>query len=197
AQTKANLSRRKHRPGKVDSGKYSKKDKIDNTKPLAFNEYWSLDKNKRAVWSINTKANKEFHFATFPPKLVQPMIKAGSPRYVCGKCGKLAIKKYRIVTRLEPGRKKIGLGPKTLHGKGKKPGLHYHTYRKFEGYDKCGCGGKSNRGIVLDPFAGTGITLLEAWKLGRDYIGFEASAEYCEMAERNLSRTRYKRLTDF
>lgn len=194
AQTKANLSRRKHKPGKVDSGKYSKKNKTDNTKPLAFNEYWSLDKNKRAVWSINTKANKEFHFATFPPKLVQPMIKAGSPRYVCGGCGKLAIKEYKIIKELEPGRKSIGLGPKTIQGG---DGLHHHTYRKFIGYSKCKCGGKSKRGIVLDPFAGTGITLLEAWKLGRDYIGFEASEEYCEMAERNLSKTRYKRITDF
>lgn len=36
-------------------------------------------KNKRAVWSINTKAYGRGHFATFPEKLVEPMILAGCP----------------------------------------------------------------------------------------------------------------------
>jgi len=193
AQTKVNLSRRKHKPGRVDSGKYSKKED-DKAKPLAFNEYWSLDKNKRTVWSINTKANKEFHFATFPPKLVEPMIKAGSPRYVCSVCGEPAKREYEEKKELEPERKTLGLGPKTIQGG---DGLHHHTYRKFIGYSKCSCGTEPKNGVVLDPFAGTGTTLLEAWKLGRDYIGFEISSEYCEMAEKLLEKTRYKRLSDF
>lgn len=36
-------------------------------------------RNKRTVWSINTKPYKEAHFATFPEKLVEPMIEAGCP----------------------------------------------------------------------------------------------------------------------
>jgi site-specific DNA-methyltransferase (cytosine-N4-specific) len=44
----------------------------------------SLDKdkprNRRSVWSINTEASKEAHFAMFPPKLVRLCIEAGSPR---------------------------------------------------------------------------------------------------------------------
>lgn len=35
-------------------------------------------RNKRSVWSINTQPNKEKHFATFPIKLVTPMVLAGS-----------------------------------------------------------------------------------------------------------------------
>lgn len=35
-------------------------------------------KNRRSVWSINTEAFPEAHFATFPTKLVEPCILAGS-----------------------------------------------------------------------------------------------------------------------
>ena len=34
---------------------------------------------KRAVWTIPTKPYKEAHFATYPEKLIEPMIKAGCP----------------------------------------------------------------------------------------------------------------------
>ena len=36
-------------------------------------------RNKRTVWTINTHPWKKAHFATFPPKLVEPCIKAGCP----------------------------------------------------------------------------------------------------------------------
>ena len=36
-------------------------------------------KNMRTVWSINTEPSKEAHFATYPQKLVERMIKAGCP----------------------------------------------------------------------------------------------------------------------
>lgn len=36
-------------------------------------------KNKRTVWSINTKPFKDAHFAVYPEKLIEPMIKAGCP----------------------------------------------------------------------------------------------------------------------
>ena len=36
-------------------------------------------RKKRSVWTINTKPFSEAHFATFPEKLIEPMIKAGCP----------------------------------------------------------------------------------------------------------------------
>ena len=36
-------------------------------------------RNKRDVWSINVKPNKEAHFATYPQELVSPCILAGCP----------------------------------------------------------------------------------------------------------------------
>ncbi len=35
-------------------------------------------RNRRTVWNIHTEACKEAHFATFPPKLVEPCVLAGS-----------------------------------------------------------------------------------------------------------------------
>jgi site-specific DNA-methyltransferase (adenine-specific) len=37
-------------------------------------------RNKRSVWTVATKPYKGAHFATFPPKLIEPCILAGSPR---------------------------------------------------------------------------------------------------------------------
>jgi DNA modification methylase len=36
-------------------------------------------RNKRSVWSVATRPYPDAHFATFPPKLVEPMVLAGCP----------------------------------------------------------------------------------------------------------------------
>ena len=36
-------------------------------------------RNKRSVWTVTTQPYKEAHFATFPPKLIEPCILAGAP----------------------------------------------------------------------------------------------------------------------
>jgi DNA modification methylase len=40
----------------------------------------SETRNKRSVWTVNTSPCKEAHFATFPKKLIEPMILAGCPK---------------------------------------------------------------------------------------------------------------------
>jgi DNA modification methylase len=37
-------------------------------------------RNKRSVWEVGTHAYSEAHFATFPPALIEPCIKAGCPK---------------------------------------------------------------------------------------------------------------------
>jgi DNA modification methylase len=37
-------------------------------------------KNKRDVWTVPTKAYSDAHFATYPPKLIEPCILAGCPK---------------------------------------------------------------------------------------------------------------------
>lgn len=49
--------------------------------------------------------------------------------------------------------------------------------------------GSPEGGIVLDPFMGAGTTAVVAKRLGRDFIGFDANAEYVEVANRRCSET--------
>ena len=41
--------------------------------------------------------------------------------------------------------------------------------------------------VVLDPFAGSGSSLVTAALLRRDYIGVELEQEYCQLAEKRLA----------
>lgn len=65
-------------------------------------------KNKRCVWSINTKPLKDSHFAAYPESLIEPMLEAGCPEggtvldpfFGAGTTGVVAIKQ---------GKKYIGI----------------------------------------------------------------------------------------
>jgi DNA modification methylase len=52
--------------------------------------------------------------------------------------------------------------------------------------DLCIKAGTTEGDLVLDPFAGTGTTLLQASLLGRRYIGFDLSPKYVAIARRKL-----------
>lgn len=43
-------------------------------------------------------------------------------------------------------------------------------------------------GLVLDPFAGSGSTLVMAKKLGRYFLGFDIVQEYCDLARERLQK---------
>lgn len=69
------------------SNKISKNVRISSTENAnrAFGDNESLERmldkgrNKRCVWKVTTKPFKEAHFATYPEKLIEPMIDAGCP----------------------------------------------------------------------------------------------------------------------
>ncbi|MEC9091365.1 MAG: site-specific DNA-methyltransferase [Planctomycetota bacterium] len=52
--------------------------------------------------------------------------------------------------------------------------------------ETCVQAGCPAKGIVLDPFCGTGTTLVVAQELGRDFVGIDCSKEYCSISRANL-----------
>ncbi|MEQ8784725.1 MAG: site-specific DNA-methyltransferase [Pirellulaceae bacterium] len=48
------------------------------------------------------------------------------------------------------------------------------------------------RGVVLDPFLGSGTTACVARQLGRRYVGIDCAEEYCEMARRRIADTQVR-----
>lgn len=116
-----------------------------------------LGRNKRTVWTIPTQAYSEAHFATFPEKLVTPMIKSGCPEFVCTKCGKA---REKILQPTEEYAKRLG---KSWHdhkdddSRGQRytrdiAGAPCTADYRFKGYTDCGCGAEWRPGVVLDCF---------------------------------------------
>ena len=66
-------------------------------------------RNKRDVWTVNTHPYPEAHFATFPPKLIEPCVLAGSkpgdtildPFCGSGTTGEVALKHHRAFVGIE------------------------------------------------------------------------------------------------
>ena len=118
-----------------------------------------------AVWTIPTQAYAEAHFATFPEKLVEPMIKAGCPEFVCTKCGKAREKIYEPSG--ETARDKLNIKGNSAYSQAQptnQQGLDYaggHNNnirpKTFKGYTDCGCGEKFRAGVMIDPFVGRAL----------------------------------------
>lgn len=55
---------------------------------------------------------------------------------------------------------------------------------------RCGCEtNKTEPGIVLDPFAGSGTTLVVAKELGRQFVGVDINPDYVAMAQKRVGIT--------
>ncbi|MCI0443019.1 site-specific DNA-methyltransferase [bacterium] len=152
-----------------------------------------ITRNRRSVWNIGTEPFPEAHFATFPTKLVEPMIQAGtSDRGCCSNCGspieRITESKRMNRTELNPADPRYR--PNTYNGayneiNGK--GDAGYTETKTIGWQpSCDCNVDVAPCTILDPFCGSGTTGLVAIGLGRKFIGIELNPKYAEMAERRI-----------
>lgn len=66
-------------PPRYGGNKYTENpEEFNRTKSSNAYDYRPF-RNKRDVWTVSTQPFKEAHFATFPPKLIEPCILAGCP----------------------------------------------------------------------------------------------------------------------
>jgi len=146
---------------------------------LFVSNYYPLGANPGDVLQINTEPFPEAHFAVFPERLVEFLIKVGCPEQICKKCGKPRERIVEVERSGKSNEKKYAnyFGKPTL----KMEHLYYTV-----GWTDCGCGAGWDSGIVLDPFLGSGTTALVALKMSRRFIGIELNREYCEMALRRI-----------
>lgn len=177
-----------------DEGKIGSAQRIESF----FHKYRGVTnpggKNPGDLWEIPTQPFSESHFATFPEKLIEPMIKSSCPEHICNRCGEA---RERIIKPSEEYvkylgswtedtdksnelRKEIGFQSNT-----KKASLtaQYNTI----GWTECNCDNKEYEpGIVLDPFMGSGTTALVALKLNRRFIGIDINQKYIDMAYKRI-----------
>lgn len=165
----------------------------------------SNGRNLRNVWKIAAQPCPEAHFATFPEKLVEPCIKAGtSEKGCCPGCG---APWRRVVSKGEPdldwqracggdaSGSYAGTATKDYAaGRAENPSevkariLAGMCKRETTGWrPTCSCPPADPVPCtVLDPFAGSGTTGGVALKLGRRFVGVELNPEYITIAHRRI-----------
>lgn len=154
----------------------------------------SASRRCRSVWSINTQGFPGAHFATYPMKLVERCIQASTSAHGC--CG---------ICRA-PWKRTVEPTPEYAAHFGSNKGAD--SDRMGKGYRKCSPGvcsdyvttgwepscdcnglmaGAPVPCVVLDPFAGSGTTLIVADRLGRDAVGIELQPDYVALAHARAS----------
>ena len=154
-------------------------------------------RNRRSVWTVPTAPYSEAHFATYPPKLIEPMILAGtSAKGCCAKCG---APWERVVekTPTKAASRAQSFGRSGLVANHVLPGqtVAQHRDGRDEGRNEtrttgwqptCTCNAEIVPATVFDPFGGSGTTAAVALQHGRNAILCELNPEYAKLAERRI-----------
>jgi len=130
----------------------------------------------------NPQAMKEAHFATFPEKLIEPCILAGtSEKGCCVECG---APWGGVVEKTKEYHRKPGYKANSPMARNKDnmtnfyPDM-YNTISKTIGWKpSCECNAETTPCTVMDIFFGSGTTAIVAYKYGRKFIGIELSETY-------------------
>lgn len=184
----------------VEPGKVYQHDEHSRMGKTSPNRVWSdpaavariLDgRNKRDVWVIATLPYPDEHFAVFPPKLVEPMIKAStSEKGVCPDCG--APWKRVVETTDISDEPLVSDERKWTDGYGVTSAVHKTSIEGGQSLVQnvvetvgwaatCGHGCEPVPARVLDPFGGSGTTAMVAQQLGRKGILVDLNPEYSDL----------------
>ncbi len=153
-------------------------------------------RNKRSVWTVNTKPYSGAHFAVFPEELIEPCILAGTSQR--GHCPKCFARWSRITQRPNPPKvenselDRFGNGKAGVHrkvGQAYQNWLNENPMQTIGWQPNCNCGIDPVQDVVLDPFMGSGTTAQVAQQLGRKYLGCELNHDYKTLQDQRLAQT--------
>lgn len=149
------------------------------------------------VWVVNPRPLEAAHFATYPEKLIEPCIKAGSSEHgACSECGSPW---QRVIERVggppldnRNAPCEVGRGDGDTRPRGSSlSGLyaeHGYATNVTVGWEAT-CEHRDAPVVpcvVLDPFNGSGTTGVVALQHGRNYIGCEINEDYIKLAKARL-----------
>jgi len=109
---------------------------------------WSNIKGKNPgdVWDIPTQPFPKAHFATFPEKLVEPIIKSSCPQWICKKCGKARVRITKTKQVIIKEFKDKGKAKEVLEASDSRnvlprtrTGLETRANHQTIGWTDCGC----------------------------------------------------------
>lgn len=150
-------------------------------------------------WRISTKGYPGSHYATWPSELLVRPILAMCPERVCRTCGEPSrriAETNHIANRATNGPQSIER--KHLEGGSAGYAVRAHRMTTTTGWSDCDCSddrneawpaehnGKWRRGLVLDPFAGSGTTLAVATGCGLDAIGIDLDERNAVLARERV-----------
>lgn len=169
----------------------------DRWDSMSHQEQCSMMVNKRDVWTVASEPTPEAHFATFPRKLIEPCILAGtSERGCCSECGapwvRVTETSYEPTARTSPPNKgrlgAFGERAANMTRDGFVPNREKQV--TTTGWrPSCSHDAPSVPCLVLDPFIGSGTTGIVAEKFGRRWVGLDLSEDYIAIAQKRTAQT--------
>lgn len=185
-------------------GRATKADGLEaEVRQFSTKEYVPTGANLRNFWLLGPEPYSAAHFATFPRKLVEPCVLAGTSARGC--CSRCRAPWERVVERgaleAEPGYENT----ERVYAKGMNATEAQHRGANFikDGFQPnrrypqtttgwrptCRCeGAEVIPCTVLDPFLGSGTTAYVARHHGRRAVGIELSESYAKLAADRLKQ---------
>jgi DNA modification methylase len=149
-------------------------------------------RNKRDVWTVNSEPTPEAHFATFPQRLIEPCILAGtSEKGCCAECGAPRVRvtesEFVKLANRRPTRKAVQPGA-DMADINSHNAMGYNRVTTTGWQPSCTHDAASIPCVVFDPFLGSGTVGKVCERLGRRWAGLELSGDYISIARKRTSQ---------
>ena len=156
-------------------------------------------RNLTNVWNISTGQTKQSHYAVFPSALIERPVAMTCPLEITSQGPKRRIIEMVPYEEARPFSRGIGKYTKpeeeTRTKSGRQDTGRQYIPRKPVTVGWEPCLSAIRRGIVLDPFCGSGSTGENAVRLGRNFIGIELYEENAQIAENRCRQAHNLRST--